>query len=177
MGLVQKNLGKSKFLSLGFYTPIKISEWYSLSINTQAAWNKDDTYHSGERFQNDYITANTNLQHTFTIMPTMRASIQMMWAKRGWEGISHFDDIWYVNAQIEKSFFERRLNLTLSCNDLFSSLVYSGKINFGKINQTFKEDQNLRRIVLTVRYNFGSQQIRGSRYHGVGIDEEIGRTR
>ena len=45
------------------------------------------------------------------------------------------------------------------------------------INQTVKEDQNQRRIMLTAHYNFGSQQIRGTRDRSVGIDEEIGRTK
>ena len=177
MGLIQKNLGKSQVWSLGVYVPIDFTRWYTLTFYTQFAWNKDDTYHSGNRFLNDFLTANSNLQQTFTIIPTMKVSMQFLWSKRAWEGISYFNDIWYMNAQIEKSFLDRRLSLILSCNDLFSSLVYSGKIHFGNINQTFKEDQNLRRIILTVRYNFGSQQIRGARYRSVGIDEEMGRTR
>ena len=177
MCLIQKNIGNSQVWSLGVYAPIKFAAWYTMNINAYVAWNKDDNYHNGIRFQNDYINANANLQHTFTIMPTMRANLQMLWLKRGWEGISYFKDFFYMNAQIEKSFLDKRLSLTLSCNDLFSSMVYSGKINFGNINQSFKEDQNQRRIMLTARYSFGSQKIRGARSRSVGIDEEIGRTR
>ena len=177
MGLIQKNLGKSQVFSLSIYAPINLTKWYSLNINTQFAWNMDDIYHIGERFQNDYFTAYVSLQHAFIILPTMKANMQMIWLKRNWEGISQFEDLLYMNAQIEKSFMDKRLSLTLSCNDLFSSMIYRAKINFGNINQTLKEDQNLRRIMLTVRYNFGSQQIRASRNRSVGIEEEMGRTK
>ena len=177
MGIVQSNLGYSQGWSLRAFAPIKLTEWYTLNINTQASWYKDDTYHSGERFLNDFITAYTNLQHAFTIMPTMRANMQMIWLKTGWQGISEYKDLLYMNAQIEKSFLDRRLSLTLSCNDLFSSMISRTKINFVNINQTTKEDQNQRRIMLTARYNFGSQQIRGARNRSVGINEEMGRAR
>ena len=176
-GLIQKNIGKSQFLSLGVYAPIKFTAWYTLNINTQIAYNKDDTYHNGERFLHDFINANASLQHILTIMPTMRAYIQMLWSKPSWQGINYFKDVYYMSAQIEKSFWDHRLSLTLSCNDLFSSMVYRSKINFGNINQTAKEDQHQRRILLTARYNFGSQQIRGARNRSVGIDEEMGRAR
>jgi hypothetical protein len=65
----------------------------------------------------------------------------------------------------------------LSCNDIFGSLVYTGKIKFGNINQSFKENYHPRRTMLTARYSFGSQQIRGARNRSVGIEDEMGRAR
>ena len=50
-------------------------------------------------------------------------------------------------------------------------------MKIGNINQTVKQEMNQRRIMLTVRYSFGSQQIRGARNRSVGIEEEMGRAR
>jgi hypothetical protein len=53
----------------------------------------------------------------------------------------------------------------------------NGRMKIGNINQTVAQEMNRRRIMLTVRYSFGSQQIRGARNRSVGIEEEMSRTR
>jgi len=110
-------------------------------------------------------------------LPTMRANIQMWWQKPSWQGIILLEDIWSMNAQIEKTLLDNRLSLSLSCNDLFNSIIAKGTMKFGNINQTVQQYQNQRQVMLTVRYSFGSQQIRGARNRNVGIEEEMGRAR
>ena len=80
-----------------------------------------------------------------------------------------------MNARIEKTF--NRLSLSLSCNDIFNSVVAKGTMKFGNINQSVKQETNQFQTMLTVRYSFGSQQIRGARNRSVGIEEEMGRAR
>jgi hypothetical protein len=104
--------------------------------------------------------------------------MQMMWFKPTYDGIVQLDDIWGVDARIEKTFPDNRLSLSLSANDIFSTMDnVSGKMKIGNINQTVKQGMSLRRVMLTVRYSFGSQQIRGARNRSVGIEEEMGRAR
>ena len=177
MNVTTNNLGKRQGLTLSGYIPIKFAKWYNMQIYAQGMWNMDDTRHSGERFRNDYLTAYTSLQNVFTITSTLRANIQMIWNKLGWQGIMLFDDIYSMNAQLEKTFFDKRLSVSISCNDLFSSTVYRAKVDFANMNQKTKQDNHYRQIILTARYSFGSQQIRGARNRSVGIEEEIGRTR
>jgi hypothetical protein len=174
---IPKNTGKRQGLTVSGFAPVQLTKWYSMQLSAQASWNMLDIYQAGERFQKDYLSANTSLQNTFTILPTLRAFLMVGWQKIGWQGILHFNDTKFMYAQIEKSFFDRRLNLTLSCNDPFKWGEVHGKMNFGNVNQTIKEVYNQRMTMLTVRYSFGSQQIRGARNRSVGIEEEMGRTR
>jgi hypothetical protein len=177
MGLVKKNIGKKQELTLGAFFPIQVVKWYRLNIYSGTGLLKIDTRHNGERFRRNYISASMNLQHNFTILQTMRANMQMMWIKLGWQGIVRFEDYLTMNANIEKTFFDKRLSLALSCNDIFSSIVIRGKINFGNINQTLSEDKHLRQTMLTARYTFGSQKIRAARNRSVGIENEMGRAK
>jgi hypothetical protein len=104
--------------------------------------------------------------------------MQMTWQKPTYFGIVQLDDdIWMVNAQIEKTLLDNRLSLSLSCNDIFNTMNMSGTMKIGNINQTVKQHMNQRQVMLTARYNFGSQQIRGARNRSVGIEEEMGRAR
>jgi len=177
MNLTQRNIGKRQALTLSVFAPINLAKWYSLQIYSQAMLNMYDTRHSGERLKRDAISAYTSLTHSFTILPTLNANMQMMWQKPNYQGILYLEDIMMMNAQIEQQLFNRRVSLSLSCNDIFSSEVYKGHIRFANINQTIREDHHRRKIMLTVRYNFGSQQVRGARNRNVGIEEEMGRAR
>jgi hypothetical protein len=176
--ITQSNIGKRKQFTLSGFAPIPLAKWYMLQVYAESSYSTVDALYNSEPLNTDYLTAIVNMQHAFIILPTLRGNVQMMWVNPGRQGIvARLDDFWTVNAQIEKTFMDRRLSLALACNDLFSSMVYNGKIHFGNINQDFREDHHLRQITLTVRYNFGSQQIRSARSRNVGIEEEMRRTK
>ncbi|MDR2916637.1 MAG: outer membrane beta-barrel family protein [Tannerella sp.] len=151
----------------------------ALNLNTQTTYMMIDTRHSGEKFQKNYLTAYAGLNHNFTILPSFKANIQTTWMKLGYVGvIKVYDDVWGVNTRIEKIFWNNRLGLSLSCNDVFSTASkFNGKMKIGNIDQSVKQNMNERQIMLTVRYSFGSQKIRGARNRSVGIEEEMSRTR
>jgi hypothetical protein len=179
MGLVQRNTGKREQLILSLNAPLKVAGWYGLNFYSQAAYMMIDTRHSGEKFQKNYLTAYAGLNHNFTFSPSFRANMQMTWTKPGYVGIiKMYDDIWGVNARIEKTFLDNRLSLSLSCDDIFSTTdVSRGKMKIGNIDQSIKQDMYRRQIMFTVRYGFGSQKIRGARNRNVGIEDEMSRTK
>ena len=171
-----KNVGKRQVLYLSGFAPVQLSKWYTLRINAEAMYSMVDARFNGEPFKKNYLAIYVAPQHVFTILPTLRANMQMSWTKSGWYGIIKVDDVWDMNAQIEKTFLDKRLSVTLSCNDIFSSNNFSGKIKFDNIDQTVKEYSYGRRMMLNVRYSFGSQKIRAARNRSVGIEDEMGRT-
>ena len=176
--IIQKNIGKRQRLNLTSFVPIKFAKWYTVNIYAEVAYFMVDARYNGEPFNDDYWGAYADMQHAFTILPTLRANVQMMWMSPSRTGlIARLDGMWSMGAQVEKSFFDRRLSLSLSCNDIFGSLVYTGKLKSGNINQAIKEDHSIRQVMLTARYSFGSQKIRGARNRSVGIEEEMGRAR
>ncbi|MDR2232813.1 MAG: TonB-dependent receptor [Tannerella sp.] len=178
MAYIQRNTGKRKQLSLGINAPFQVAKWYSLSLYAEPGFMIVDTRNSGERFRKNYFSAYAGLFHNLTFSPTFRATVQMSWIKPTYYGIIKVEDIWYMNAQIEKTFFDQRLGLSLSANDIFSTMWNTvGSMKIANINQSVRENTNLRQVLLTLRYSFGSQQIRGARSRSVGIEEEMGRAR
>ena len=65
----------------------------------------------------------------------------------------------------------------LSIEDILNSSVYKGRIEFANLDQRIEERMYQRRIILTARYNFGSQQIRAARNRSTGIESEMERAR
>lgn len=178
MGLIQKNVEKKEQLTLGINVPVKAAKWYSLNLYTQAAYMMVDTRHDGVKFQKNYLSAYVGMNHNVTFSPSFRANLQIMWMKPTYSGVVRLDDMWGTDAQIEKTFLDKRLSLSLSCKDVFStSNNVKGKIKIGNIDQAVRQEMNMRQIMLTARYSFGSQQIRGARNRKVGIEEEMGRAR
>jgi hypothetical protein len=178
MGLVQLNVGKREQYAFGVNVPLQAAKWYGLNLYSETTYTISDTRHSGYPFRKNYLSANAFLNHNFTFSPSFRAQMQMMWIKPTYSGIIQLDDIWGIDARMEKTFLDDRLSLSLSCDDILSTMGNTnGKMKFGNINQTIKQDVSQRRIMLTVRYSFGSQQIRVARNRNVGIEEEMGRAR
>jgi hypothetical protein len=176
--ITQNNIGKRQQLTLSAYAPVKINKWYTLNIFAQSTYNMDDARYNGKPLKKNYFGAYTSIQHAFTILPTLRAIVHMCWMPGSWSGmIAKLESSWFMDAQIEKTFFDKRMSLSLSCNDIFASNVWKGKINYGNIDQHFKENYHMRRTILTARYNFGSQKIRSARNRNVGIEDEMGRTK
>jgi hypothetical protein len=178
MSIIPKNEGTSETLSFNVFAPIKISKWYKLNAYAQASYNMIDTRLSGEDFKKNHFEAYTSLQHQFTILPTLKANVHMDCMLPGWFGVYQTEKMWGMNVQVEKSLIDNRLNLVLSCRDIFNTnSLFVGKVNFANMNQRIRENNNSRSVMVTARYNFGSQQIRGARSRSVGIEEEIGRAR
>ncbi|MCL2073698.1 MAG: TonB-dependent receptor [Marinilabiliaceae bacterium] len=175
--IMKKNIGKRERADLSLNVPIPLTKWYHLTIMSQVGWMMEDTRYNGKQFKNDFFFNYTSSSHAFTILPTLKAHAQVMWLTGGWQGIMQFDGYWRTDAQIEKTFYNNRLSVTLYCYDVFNSHVMKGKIKFDNIDQTFENKYNYRNFLLNIRYNFGSQQIRSARNRNVGIDEEMGRTR
>ncbi|MDR2234216.1 MAG: TonB-dependent receptor [Tannerella sp.] len=177
MGITQNNIGKHQQWYFGIYAPVQVVKWYSLNVSADVSYIMADTRHSGEKFLKNYWRVYGSLFHNFNFSSSFKANMQMIWSRPPWNGAMHMDDYWMMNAQMEKTFMDNRFSLSLSCNDIFSSLKVKGQMNFANINQSIVQDQQNRQLMLTVRYSFGSQQIRGARNRSVGIEEEMGRAR
>ena len=177
LGLIPNNIGKREQLTLSVSVPLQIATWYNVFLNSETFYIMADTRHNGEQFLNEYFRAFIFMTNNFTILPTLRANVQMWWSSSSWQGIFEQKERWSTSAQISKTLFSNRLTLSLSCNDIFNSVVSRGKMKFGNIDQNIRQETNQRHILFTVRYSFGSQQIRTARNRNVGIEEEMGRTR
>jgi hypothetical protein len=178
-GIINKNIGKHEIYSLYGFAPIQIAKWYILRINPGIQWEKSDSWYNGENFKNNYWTASGNIYNAFTILPTLTANFNFFWQKAGWDGITSFrgSNLWQFNGRIEKTFLEKRVSLSLSCNDIFSTYRHQAETKFQTIDQKSKQDSHPRLFLLTARYSFGSQKIRGARNRQVGIEDEINRTK
>jgi hypothetical protein len=178
LSIIPKNVGKSETVGLNIFAPIEIAKWYKLNAYSQATYNMVDTRLSGEEFKKNYLAAYASLQHSFTILPTLRANVFMDWVKTGWFGVYQTSNTQSMNVQVEKSFLDKRLNVALSCDDIFNTNSrFIAKVDFANMNQSIRENNFNRMVMVTARYNFGSQQIRGARSRSVGIEDEMGRAR
>lgn len=178
MGVYQRNIGKRQQLNLGVYAPFTIFKWYGLNVYSEATYTNTDTRHSGEKFQKNYLSAFASLNHNITFSSSFRANMQMIWMKQTYAGVMKLDDMWWMDARIEKTFCDNRFSLSLSCQDIFSTMnKVKAKMEIGNVNQRIKQDMYQRQVMLTVRYNFGSQKISGARDRNVGIEDEMNRAR
>jgi len=173
--LIPNNSGTDQWVHMQLSIPVPVTNWYMVRFDNFIAYSWVNVHNYGEQFKNEYLRIQASLFHNFTILPTLRANVQMTWDRPPWMGLIQPNSFWFVNAQVEKTFFDRRLSLSLACNDIFKSREFKGRVNFSNIDQTIRETFASRQVILTARYSFGSQQIRGARNRSVGIEDEMRR--
>jgi hypothetical protein len=175
--LIPKNNSKRTAYTIYSQLSIPVSKAYTVTPWARTTLYDESSWYSNEPFSKKFIAGEYAISNSFTILPTLRVQAYFYYILGGWGGVTKYSNNWYINTQIEKTFFENRLSVVLNCSDLFSSQMEKATIRFKNVDQILIQDFYPRTTVLTIRYSFGSGQIRATRNRNVGIEEEIGRAR
>ena len=80
-----------------------------------------------------------------------------------------------VSAGIAKSLMKDKATLKLNVQDVFQTMQFKGKIDFGGIDANSTFHLLDRAANLTFTWNFGNQKIKVNQYKNTGIQEEENR--
>lgn len=80
-----------------------------------------------------------------------------------------------VSAGISKSLWKDKANIKLNVQDIFQTMHFDGKINFGDIHANSAFRLMDRAANLTFTWNFGNQKVKVNQYKNTGIQQEENR--
>jgi hypothetical protein len=80
--------------------------------------------------------------------------------------------MWMVSAGISKSLLKNKANIKLNVQDIFQSMNYKGRIDFGNLNAHSAFHLKDRAANLTFTWNFGNQKVKVNQYKNTGIQQE-----
>ncbi|MGZ4056940.1 MAG: outer membrane beta-barrel protein, partial [Bacteroidia bacterium] len=66
---------------------------------------------------------------------------------------------WMLSFAIKKTFLNKKLDCSIGVNDLFNTGYFRTGVNFDNQNWNFKVNQDSRRLVVSINYNFGKIKI------------------
>jgi hypothetical protein len=89
----------------------------------------------------------------------------------------HVKSMSNVSAGISKSFLNKKLSVSLTASDLFSTFKFDMTAKNAGTDYRLKLKTDSRWVNVSVRYTFGSDTVKASRNRSSGIEDETGRAR
>ena len=170
------NLAEQEVYSFNISAPIQVVDSWNAYVNFSGSRidNQAD-YGEGAVVDVQVFTYSIYQQHTFNLPGDIRAELSGYFAGPGvWGGVFEYETSWSLNVGIQKRFFDKKLNVRLSANDLFYQTGWDGISSFDGLESEGSGRWDSRRVGLSLNYNFGNQKVK-SRKRNTGLEAEAGR--
>lgn len=170
------NLASQTVIGFNVGAPFQVTKAWNAYINASASHidNQAD-YGDGVTIDVQAFSYSIYQQHTFQLPKKFTFEVSGYFSGPGiWGGVFEYDENWSLGVGIQKKFFNDKLNVKLSGNDLFFESGWQGVSRFDGQTNTGNGVWDSRRAALSLSYNFGNQKVK-SRRRETGLGSEAGR--
>ncbi len=170
------NLADQTVISFNVSAPVQIARFWNAYFNASASHldNQAD-YGDGAVVDVQAFTYNIYQQHTFDLPAGFKGEISGYFSGPGvWGGVFIYETSWSLDLGLQRKFFNDRLNVRLSLNDLFYETGWDGYSDFDGLLSYGGGRWDSRRASLSLNYQFGNEQVK-SRKRQTAIEAEAGR--
>jgi len=171
-----KNLQTQTGYNANINTPFTVTKWWEGNVNVTAFYLgfKSDSL-AGFNFNDGQWAYQARTTQTFKFAGA-RLEVMGDYQSKLTYGIYKIRPRYSVDLGISKSFFDKKLNVKVACDDVFN--IRRNNLSSNKLGNNFdirqRNDSRVGRLTLT--YNFGNNSIK-VRQHRSGADDEKGRVK
>jgi outer membrane receptor protein involved in Fe transport len=169
------NLSKLNNLTLTLGIPVVITPWWHTYNSLQGFYNQYKGVYNGFDLDKGYASFMLYTQQNFILPDGWKGDLTGMYKSTAISGPSIVSPMWMVSAGISKSLWKDKANIKLNVQDIFQSMQFKGKLNFGDINAHSQFHLLDRAANLTFTWNFGNRKIKVNQYKNTGIQQEENR--
>ncbi len=172
-----ENVAQQDLYSINVSYPFALGKRWNVFANTSVMnmHNKAD-FGDGKIVDIDATTFNIYMQHSFLLPKKFTLEISGWYNSPGiWGGNFATDDMWSVDAGIQKKVFQDRGNLKLGISDIFHTQEWSGENNFGGLAMKAMGGWESRQVKLNFTYLFGNTEVKEQRQRSTGLEAETRR--
>lgn len=172
--ITTENIAEQDVYSLSVSYPFNISKiWNTFGNATVSNTHNRADFGDGKIVDIRATSFNIYMQHSFMLPKNFIFEISGWYNSPGiWGGNFATDDMWSIDAGIQKKLWNKRGNIKLAIQDIFKSMEWSGSNNFGGLAMTANGGWESRAVKLNFTYLIGSSEIKGSRKRSTGLEEE-----
>jgi iron complex outermembrane receptor protein len=170
--VTNRNINAQNIYSLNISAPLKIKKWWNgyASINA---------YHSQFKGQLDNGSLNVGttsmsmyMEHNFTLSPSWSTELSGFYNAPNVEGTTSSNAMWKVDWGVQKKVLDQKGTIKLSVNDVFNSMKWSGRVNFGGLYMTMNNKWESQQLKLAFTYRFGNKNVKSARERNTGLEDE-----
>lgn len=170
------NIAKKTVYSFNASLPFQFGKFWNAYMNFSASHiHNEADYGNGAVIDIKAFSYNIYQQHTFNLFNGFKGEISGWFSGPGvWGGVFKYDPSWSLNIGLQRKFFEEKLNVRISANDLFYETGWSGTSLFDGLESNGRGNWDSRNVAVSLSYNFGNQNVK-SRKRKTGSESEAGR--
>lgn len=132
-----------------------IFEWWNISYSMQYTFFRYNAIASNNQaLIQSSNKVNLNFDNTFTLPKEYKINVFAFYTSRFLDATDVMRPNGMVNMSISKSFFDKKLNVSLMANDIFHTLNFSFDTKFANINSVITNNFNSQYLGLSLTYNF-----------------------
>jgi len=149
-----ENLNSSESYGFEIIGVTELAPWWSMSGNLTGFRIQVDGSNLGEEFVNSGLALNTKLTSDFKLPYDF--SLQLVYNYDSPEIEAQGRDLsqYFMDASLQKSFFNKKGVVSLSARDIFDTLRFAGTSATNSFSQSFYAKRETRIFLLSARYNF-----------------------
>ena len=170
------NLAEQTVYNFNAALPFQFTDKWNSFFNVSASY-IDNQADYGDGAIVDVQKFNYNLfqQQTFTLPKGYVFELSGWFSGPGvWGGVFEYDASYSLNLGLQKKFFDNKLNVKISANDITQQAYWSGVSEFDGLVSEGDGRWDSRRVGINLSYNFGNQNVK-SRKRKTGLEDEAGR--
>lgn len=172
--ITKENIADQKVLSLTVSYPFAITKAWNAFANAGVTNTHNMADFGGGKTVDIQVTSfNIYMQHTLALPKDFTFEVSGWYNSPGiWGGNFASDEMWSVDAGIQKKLWNKKANIKLGVQDIFNSQRWSGYNTFGSLSMSARGGWESRALKLNFTYLLGNREIKGSRNRSTGLEDE-----
>ena len=170
------NIADQRHYSINVSAPAPIADWWSSYTSLTAyRMHNEAELEPGKKVDLAVNTFNVYSQHTFKLVQDIGLEISGWYNSPSiWGGNFKTEEMWSIDAGVQKKLFNGKGNLKLSVSDIFKSQQWSGNSIYGGLYIETGGGWDSRRFKVNFSYMFGNDKVK-SRRRNTGLENEKNR--
>ncbi len=169
-----ENIAQQDVVVISVSYPFALSKAWNAFGNAGVSntHNKAD-FGNGKVVDIQATTFNIYMQHLFALPKAFLFEVSGWYNSPGiWGGNFASEEMWSIDAGIQKKLWKNRANIKLGIQDIFKSMKWAGVNNFGSLAMEARGGWESRAVKLNFTYLLGNSELKGSRNRSTGLEDE-----
>lgn len=175
--ITNENLSSQEVISFYISAPVQITKWWSTFTNAGVyrTRNRAD-YGVGKEIDLARNTFNVYHQSTFQLPKDFSFEVSGFYNSPSLWGANFLNNrFWGMDVGARKKLFDGRGNLKVAVSDIFYTMQWAGRQEFGGLVMVATGGWESRLFKVNFSYLFGNDKVKASRRRKTGLEDESGR--
>jgi hypothetical protein len=166
------NLGRSDFVTLDLWIPVKITQWWKVQNYFIVSYNRYQSRYLEGSFDKDVVAYNITNTNTFSLPQKVNLQVRFNYESPNVSTFYTQQSQWNLSIGVNRSILKNKGNLTLNMNDIFWTQKDRVSVKYLNMDSKFIQRGSSQYANIRLTYKFGQSTYKRNNKNSGTIDEE-----